>query len=294
MDNMRLRGLLGLVIVLLIFLTACANTSQQEGQPQEEAAPFAITLENANDAFHHPERIAVGARYGAYAYTSEEQFEQLRELLDESDLAAFEPVDAEETTQDWSFTYADLLIDQGERDFILQIMDALDDEDSCYIRINNHLGFNATQEEFLKQMEELNSLPIGEKSLVLRGPRSNLAELDAFKEIGDRTLLDKSDPENCAEVTVLAESAAANSKLLAAQDSFIMNKSKSAVIKYYFDRGAMSTPAEPAPEANYDLRIKMGGTIYLFDTSTGAYNINDEGLFVLDTPLETFLRNVAP
>ena len=133
-----------------------------------------------------------------------------------------------------------------------------------------------------------------EKTLVLRGAYGGEGGLDALKEQWDMILLDKSDTENCAEITVLADTAEANNPSLVGQENFIMNKANSAVIKYYLDRGALWGPPEQPPEANFDLRIKLGDMTYLFDTSTDAFNINGEGLYVLDTSPGTFLRSIAP
>ena len=285
---MRLRKLAILLIAITIFLTACANTAQQEEQTRLESAPFEITLERVSEALGQPERIGVATRYGAYAGTDEEQFAALSKLLAEFDLSTFSPVDAEEINEVSGSSYAALLIDQGKRSFALEIMDSIE-KDECFIEMRSYISLDLPAEVYQQQIMELMALPPEEKSLTLKGSCESEV-LERFEHLRQEIVRDTSDPANCAEVTVLAETGLPG---LSGQDTYILNKGKSSVIRYYLDRGVVADQKEPLPEAKYDLQFKFAGRIYLFDSSTGVFSI-DEGLYIIDTPLEHFLRNIVP
>lgn len=272
---MRLGKFTLLLLALLISLNACGTG--QAVQPAEDSRE--ITLKKAEDLLAQPDKVAVTSHYSAYAYASEEQFEKMADLLSDIDISAFTQITQEEERKQSYDETPNMVIDKGEKSFLFTIK--VSDDSEVFLIFQRHLHYKNEAEfaeEFSRPKEE-------NEKLILRGPYSAIPNIRQFEDVINEIAFDRSDPERCAEVTVLAESKSAEyaERLLKPGMTFILNKSNTAALKALLDGGASSTPkkTEAVSEENFDLKIRVGDSTYLFDTSTNTYEVNGEDTFIL-------------
>lgn len=263
------------MLILISVLVLAAGCSNIDGYDQtNNADSLEIALKAVSELLGQPEDIQLKlGRYNVFAPVDEEQFHELAAWLSEIDLGGFEEAKREDL--EGSFGTCEFLIEKNGKSYEIKVYEE-NDPDAVFLIFSNYKPIRSRAEALAEAERRMEG---EDKEILLRGLQTHIGDTKRLSDIFASVRLDRSDPENCAEITALTEIDHEHFNVLKPKGASLWAmKGNSVMLKAIFDGFAQSDPIpiDSINKEDCDLKIVIGDTIYLYDIETGAYIVNGQ------------------
>ena len=264
------------IMFVLFFLLGMAGCTQMPSSQMPEIEGIEEEQRTLiSNLLYRPEKVSVpvpGAGR-AYAPASKEQRKQIVELVSELDISAFKKYEGVPELTNMSVG----IVNEYDNQAYSVSLENDAKQEFSYLTISAVPKPTLDPDEIIAAAKP--------ELIILRGP---IEAIPHFLEISDMVNSigqDRSDPENCAQITILADLGPGFKK---PGETYWLTKANTAYIKYGLESEytePQRIPIEVLEENEYDLQIKIGEALYFLDTETWICFLDGETAYQLTESL---------